>query len=121
MIKYCFILNEKTGLVQLGAGCSDEYYEEIGMTKRDVMQSDVDQLWYLSEKCPQKSAEEKEQEEKEKQIAFLKGQLNEIDNKKIRPTSAIALNIAVEFDYTKLRELENQAQNIREQLQRLGG
>ena len=29
--------------------------------------------------------------------------------------------IAVEFDYTKLRELESQAQNIREQLQRLGG
>jgi hypothetical protein len=66
-------------------------------------------------------AEEESEKERLQQIAALKDQLDEIDKKKIRSTSAIALNIATEFDYTKLRELENQAQNIREQIQRLGG
>ena len=42
VMKYCEIIDEKTGLVMLGAGCSDEYYEEIGMVKRDVKQSDID-------------------------------------------------------------------------------
>ena len=35
MIKYCFIKDEETGLVQLGAGCSDEYYEAICSTIRN--------------------------------------------------------------------------------------
>ena len=66
MKKYCKILNEETGLVQLGAGCSDEYYKEIGMKLRNVDQSDIDNLWYLFDKCPHKSEEQKEQEEKER-------------------------------------------------------
>lgn len=64
--KYCKIINEETGLVQLGAGCSEEYYKEIGMKLRNVDQSDIDFEWYLAEKCPHKSEEEKEQEERER-------------------------------------------------------
>lgn len=52
MQKYCKILDDKTGLVQLGAGCSDEYYKSIGMKLRNVEQSEIDELWYLSAKCP---------------------------------------------------------------------
>lgn len=59
MLKYCFLLNEETGLVQLGAGCSDEYYKEIGMKKRDVEQSEKDGEWYLKNKCPHYTEEEK--------------------------------------------------------------
>lgn len=59
MIKYCFILDEETGLVQLGVGCPDEYYIEIGMEQRDVEQSEIDQEWYLIEKCPHYTEEEK--------------------------------------------------------------
>lgn len=62
MIKYCFILDKETGLVQLGAGCSDEYYKEIGMKEREVKQSDIDFQWYLAEKCPMKTETEKTQE-----------------------------------------------------------
>ena len=29
MLKYCKIINEETGLVQIGVGCSYEYYIEI--------------------------------------------------------------------------------------------
>ena len=54
MKKYCKILNEETGLVQIGVGCPDSYYIEIGMEKRNVKQSDLDGEWYLEEKCPVK-------------------------------------------------------------------
>ena len=54
MRAYCKILNEETGLVQKGAGCPDEYYQEIGMEVRDIQQSDIDGEWYLTEKCPMK-------------------------------------------------------------------
>ena len=64
MLKYCFITDEEKGLVQLGVGCPDEYYIEIGMQKRDVKQSDIDFQWYLSEKCPMKTEEEKFNEAK---------------------------------------------------------
>lgn len=66
MLKYCFILDEETGLVQLGAGCDEAYYIEIGMQLRDVEQSEIDDAWYLSEKCPHYSEEEKEQIEKDR-------------------------------------------------------
>lgn len=65
MKKYCFITDEKLGLVQLGAGCSDEYYKEIGMKLRDVQQSDIDYQWYITEKCPMKTPEQKFKEAKE--------------------------------------------------------
>ena len=61
------------------------------------------------------------QREKEQKILLLKEQLDEIDKKKIRSTSAIALNIATQTDYAKLQELEQQAGQIREQIQVLGG
>lgn len=59
MQKYCKILDDKTGLVQLGAGCSDEYYKSIGMKLRNVEQSEIDDLWYLSAKCPHYTDAEK--------------------------------------------------------------
>ena len=68
MKKYCKILNEETGLVQIGVGCPDEYYIEIGMEKRNVKQSDLDNQWYLEEKCPKKP----EPTPKERKQEFLK-------------------------------------------------
>ena len=59
MDKYCKILDDKTGLVQLGAGCSDEYYAKIGMELRDVEQSEIDFQWYLKNKCPHYTEQEK--------------------------------------------------------------
>ena len=59
MKKFCKILDDKTGLVQLGAGCSDEYYISIGMTLKDVEQSEIDFQWYLTNKCPHYTEQEK--------------------------------------------------------------
>lgn len=68
MQKYCYLIDEKTGLVELGVGCSDEYYKEIGMKLRDVKQSEVNYEWYLADKCPIKP----EPTAKDRKEAFLK-------------------------------------------------
>ena len=47
------------------------FYKSIGMTQLDVQQSDIDGAWYLTDKCPMKTDEEKAQEEAER-IAMLK-------------------------------------------------
>lgn len=70
MEKYCFITDEETGLVQLGAGCSDEYYIEIGMKLRDVEQSEKNYQWYLADKCPHFTEEEKFANAKADKIAL---------------------------------------------------
>ena len=66
MIKYAKILNQETGLCEVGVGTNTGFYISIGMTQLDVQQSDIDGAWYLAEKCPMKTQEEKEQEEKER-------------------------------------------------------
>ena len=64
MIKYAKILNEETGLCQVGDGTNIQFYQSIGMVKLDVQQSDIDGYWYLTDKCPMKTDEDKELEEK---------------------------------------------------------
>ena len=63
MIKYAKILNQETGLCEVGLGTNTEFYQSIGMTQLDVKQSDIDNNWYLAEKCPMKTDEQKELEE----------------------------------------------------------
>lgn len=59
MIKYAQLINEETGLCTVGIGTNTEFYKSIGMVELDVQQSDIDNAWYLAEKCPMKSDEEK--------------------------------------------------------------
>ena len=59
MIKYAKIINEQTGLCEVGIGTNTEFYKSIGMIELDVKQSDIDNAWYLAEKCPMKTNEEK--------------------------------------------------------------
>lgn len=66
MIKYAKIINELTGLCEVGLGTNSKFYQSIGMVELDVQQSDIDGNWYLSEKCPMKSEEEKAREERER-------------------------------------------------------
>lgn len=70
MIKYAQITNEKTGLCSVGIGTNSQFYKSIGMSELDVTQSDIDGQWYLTEKCPMKTDEEKLAEEQER-IAVL--------------------------------------------------
>ena len=66
MIKYAKIINQETGLCEVGLGTNEQFYISIGMIELDVQQSDVDNNWYLAELCPMKTDEQKEQEEKER-------------------------------------------------------
>lgn len=65
MIKYAKVINEQTGLCEVGIGTNSKFYKSIGMNEQDVSQSDIDGKWYLSDKCPMKSDEDKLTEAKE--------------------------------------------------------
>lgn len=66
MIKYAIIQDELTGLCNVGIGNDIETYKEMGMVQMNVAQSDIDEQWYLAEKCPMKTQEQKKREEQEK-------------------------------------------------------
>ena len=70
MIKYAKIINNETGLCEVGIGTNTAFYQSIGMAEIDVLQSDIDNQWYLADMCPMKTDEQKEREEKER-IAML--------------------------------------------------
>ena len=66
MLKYAKIINQETGLCEVGIGTNTEFYKSIGMTQLDVQQSDIDNRYYLIDKCPMKSDEQKIKEEQDK-------------------------------------------------------
>lgn len=53
MKKYAKIIDNKTKEVQIGVGCPDEYYVEIGMTLMDVEQA-YNSSWYVLGYAPAK-------------------------------------------------------------------
>lgn len=63
-LRYAKVIDEN-GRVEIAVGTNIEYYKSIGMQLLDVELSDVDNAWYLAEKCPHKSEDEKTQERKE--------------------------------------------------------
>ena len=66
MKKYAKIINQETGLCEVGYGTDISFYQSIGMLPLDVQQSDIDNYWYLAEKCPMKTDEQKAKEERER-------------------------------------------------------
>ena len=62
--RYARIINEETKEVQVGVGCPDEYYVEIGMTEMEVEQA-YNSLWYVAGYAPvlpEPSVEEKNEQ-----------------------------------------------------------
>ena len=94
MIRYAQLINEETGLCNIGTGTNIDFYKSIGMIELDVQQSDIDGLWYLKDKCPMKSDEEKELEEK-KRIAMLK----------MTPRDFLLAITQMGVDFAKIKEL----------------
>lgn len=66
MLKYAQIVDKKTGLCNVGLGDDIVFYVDMGFELLDVEQSDIDGFYYLAEKCPMKTEEQKEIEEKER-------------------------------------------------------
>lgn len=94
MIKYAQLVNEETGLCSIGTGTNIDFYKSIGMTELDVQQSDVDNNWYLIDKCPMKTDEEKELDEK-KRVAMLK----------MTPRDFLLAITQMGVDFAKIKEL----------------
>lgn len=69
MIKYARVMNEETGICEVGLGIDIAYYEEIGMTLQDVEESEINGRWYLKEKCPHYTDAEKLEQAKQEKIA----------------------------------------------------
>lgn len=69
-IKYAKIRNNETGVCDVGLGTNTKFYKSLGYKELDVQQSDIDGNWYLINKCPMKSDEEKAKDE-QKQINHL--------------------------------------------------
>jgi hypothetical protein len=67
MIKYAKVIDNELGLCEVGTGTNADFYKSIGMTQQDVEQSEKDNQWYLSEKCPHYTPEE-ESEQREEQF-----------------------------------------------------
>ena len=59
MIKYAKIVNNTTGECEIALGTNIDFYQSIGMELLDVEQSDIDFKWYIAQKCPKKTEEEK--------------------------------------------------------------
>ena len=94
MIKYAQLINKDTGLCNIGTGTNIDFYKSIGMTELDVKQSDVDNNWYLIDKCPMKTDKEKELEEK-KRVAMLK----------MTPRDFLLAITQMGVDFAKIKEL----------------
>lgn len=81
MIKYAKIVNNKTGLCEVGIGTNSKFYKSIGMKEQDVSQSDIDGKWYLSDKCPMKSNETKLAEAKQAKLNEATDKAYSFENK----------------------------------------
>lgn len=71
MIKYAKIIDENTGLVAVGEGNNYNFFKKYGFNKLNVQQSDIDNQWYLTEKCPTKTSDEKLQEARQNKYAEI--------------------------------------------------
>lgn len=81
MIKYAKVINNETGLCEVGIGTNTTFYKSIGMKEQDVSQSDIDGKWYLSDKCPMKSNETKLAEAKQAKLNEATDKAYSFENK----------------------------------------
>lgn len=81
MFKYAKVINKETGLCNVGVGTNADFYKSIGMVELDVQQSDIDGAWYLKDKCPMKTEQEKLQQAKETKFKEILEKAYEYENK----------------------------------------
>ena len=84
VLKYGEIVNSETGLCNVGLGDDIEYYKSIGFVELNVQQSEIDNFWYLEEKCPKRTEAQKRILEIEDEKQAIQEQLDKLDLKSIR-------------------------------------
>lgn len=116
MLKYAKIINTETGLCEVGLGTNETFYKSLGMQKLDVMQSEIDEQWYLSEKLNTEAYSLKKQEyEKETRKFEIQNELNTLDLKRIRAICEPELKNP-ETGETWLEYYNNQILTLRDEL-----
>ena len=116
MLKYAKIIDNQTGLCEVGIGTNENFYKKIGMTKLDVTQADFDNQWYLTEKTNTDNYIQKQLSYiKEKRIAEIHTELDELDLKRVRALCEPELKDA-EAGITWLEYYNNQINELRTEL-----
>ena len=67
MYKYVKNIQENGKCLEVANGTNTDFYKSIGMVRKDVEQSEVDGCWYLADKCPHYTDEEKEAQKQQKE------------------------------------------------------
>ena len=62
MIKLAKVIDKDSAKVSLAQGTDTDWFISQGYSQLEVKQSDIDFDWYLAEKCPMKTDEQKAQE-----------------------------------------------------------
>lgn len=114
--RYAKIINPDTYEVQVGVGCDEAYYVEIGMTLMDVEQA-YNCLWYVAGHAPVEP-EPTPEEIKQRKIAELKAELESTDYKIIKSSEYQLAGIALPYD---IAELHATRQKIRDEINQLEG
>ena len=115
-IRYAKIIDDETKEVQVGVGCLDEYYEEIGMSQMDVEQA-YNGLWYITGYAPT-MPEPTPEELKRNRIEELKRLLAQDDYKVRKCAEYNFLGLAMPYDINEIHE-RNEA--WREEINQLEG
>lgn len=82
MLKYVKFDSESGLCTEVGEGSNTDFYKSIGMVRKDVEQSEVDNQWYLTAKCPHYSNEEKLNNAKTAKLAELDSITSQFDSYK---------------------------------------
>ena len=114
--RYAKIIDEETHEVQVGVGCEDAYYEEIGMYKMGVEQA-YNGRWYEAGYAPL-PPEPTPEEIKQQRIAELKQELSETDYKIIKCSEYHLAGLDLPYD---IAELHAQRQSLRDEINELEG
>ena len=116
MIKLAKVIDKDSAKVSLAQGTDTDWFISQGYSQLEVKQSDIDFDWYLAEKCPMKTDEQKAQENKNQKIEELKSKLEELDKQRIR---ALCEPSNRTENQTWLEYYNEQIINIRKELQDL--
>src|SRR5574344_2507736 len=93
MLKFVKIIDEMQGLCDVGVGTNEKFYASIGMAKKDVTKSEIDNQYYLTEKLITTDYEEKKALKKElERINDIKSQIEVVENRQKRSLRELILS-----------------------------
>lgn len=110
MIKYVNpnTIQENGKCLDVGEGTNTERYKAFGMVERDVEKSEIDNCWYLTEKCPHYTDEEKLEKAKTEKLVELTSITSKFDNQLVNTDMIIksSLGFSINADLRSQNNLK---------------